>query len=145
MKIISSTFIPYSVIIVFFSSLGSISYQRLMIILSDMGQAGSKGDIISAKRVLAKRLKVDTYLIISYDILFFISFINDTDMKFNLIFSLQSPLSPPPHIVLFIRLILFDFLLSYNIFLQTFFPPHPFFISPLPSSLLMRGGRGILN
>lgn len=69
-----------------------------MIILSDMGQAGSKGDIISAKRVLAKRLKVDTYLIISYDILFFISFINDTDMKFNLIFSIQSPL-PPSHCV----------------------------------------------
>ena len=32
--------------------------KRLMVILSDMGQAGSKGDIISAKRVLAKRLKV---------------------------------------------------------------------------------------
>ena len=30
-----------------------------MVILSDMGQAGSKGDIISAKRVLAKRLKVN--------------------------------------------------------------------------------------
>lgn len=32
--------------------------QRLMAILSEMGSATGKGDIISARRVLAKRLKV---------------------------------------------------------------------------------------
>jgi hypothetical protein len=32
--------------------------QRVMAILSEMGSATGKGDIISARRVLAKRLKV---------------------------------------------------------------------------------------
>ena len=32
--------------------------QRLMAILSEMGSATGKGEIISARRVLAKRLKV---------------------------------------------------------------------------------------